>query len=861
MMPKITEVLVIPHTHHDIGYTHVPDICLSAHEQGIYEALDLCEQDLLDTTPAAFRWTVEISRPLQQFLNHAAAADVQRLQTLVSQERVSITAGYLHMTQLIGDEEYRRFFMPVRAFREQYGLPVSTVQHGDINGLGWGSVPLMHEVGLDTLVMALNPDHGRAPFEQPSAFYWEGQDGSRVLAWLSIHYGLAGHTWKLLTGQIGEAVTPITKLVQRLEAREDYPFDFLVAHAAFDNMMPDKKLVDSVRLWNAEGLLPPLRIATMDMAMARAKAQAASANLPVHRGEWADWWAHGHGSSAYEVAVSRQTRATMRTAEFSAALEQHIFQSEQKREPAGTDAPIIAWYGSSNFTPVVSDWQAQTAGVYDNLLLFEEHTWGAFESIYRPSSVFTQTHWNQKAAFAYHAESSAHDLNREAFSQLAAHLPSADHKNLVILNPLPFRRDDLITLTTAAEEQQLFVENLPPLGIKVIPLPSVEPVSTVDLPADGLAVLENAHYRLEVDPGTASITRLYDKALDREWVDADALSGIGGVVYEEADASDSHPAIHTHRRHFHPNTPGPRFKRTVAEGCGSIQLRRDGTRQTLTVQASAPYLPKIQLAITLYARAKWIDLTVLLEKDENYGMEGVYVLFPFALAKPTFYLESANAVYRAGVEQLPDTCRDWYSIQHGAGISDGESSVLWATREAPLVQLGGFHTGEWSRELRLNSGHLYAWLMNNLYFTNFKGAQGGQHAFSFRFTTQAGEVQPADVTRWGQLFGIPPFAATAPVQEGTYEWIEVSPDTALVEYVKSGMENTKALVLRLRETGGRAQTATLTWKRPGRVRLTQTSFLESGPRTEIDGDGHTFQIRLNPYQQITIEVISEQDDS
>ncbi len=185
-MPQITEILIVPHTHHDAGYTHVPETILRMHERFIHEALALCEQDGDDASPSAFRWTVEASLPLLKFLRHASAGDVARLQSLVARRRLSVTAGYLHMTQLIGHEEYVRFFQPVREIRRY--APVSVVQHGDVNGLSWGVVPLMREARLDCLVMAFNPDHGRAPFEQPSAFVWEGQAGSRVLVWLSLFY-------------------------------------------------------------------------------------------------------------------------------------------------------------------------------------------------------------------------------------------------------------------------------------------------------------------------------------------------------------------------------------------------------------------------------------------------------------------------------------------------------------------------------------------------------------------------------------------------------------------------------------------------------------------------------------------------
>ncbi len=851
-MAKINEILLVPHTHHDIGYTHVPTVCLESHEQGIYKALMLCEQDMDDTSPSAFHWTIEISRPLVKFLKRAASSDITRLTNLAARGRIAFTGGYLHMTQLIGTEEYARFFMPIRTMRQQYDLEVSVVQHGDINGVNWGSVPLMAEAGLDCLVMALNPDHGRAPFQQPSAFWWEGQDGSRVLAWLSIHYGLGGYPWALHDGRIEQAIDPVSAFISRLEERDDYPFDFLVVHIAFDNMLPYKQVSDSVEQWNRHGGLPTMRITTIDAAMTRARTQAALTGLATYRGEWADWWAHGHGSSAFEVAVSRQARANLRVAELSRVLESQVVRGGHTLS-ANSHLPHINWYGNENLLSGIQPWQSRVDAAYDNLLLFEEHTWGSFESITRPYSLFTQTHWNQKAGFTYDAESTAYDLNREANAALSRVLPHADRPALVVVNPTAYQRSDIVTVFSASDERTLFVQDIPPLGVKVVSwdeparIRSSEPGTT----------LENAYYRIEADAGTASIVHLVDKQIGKDWVSSTALTGLGGVIYEQADSRDPHPAVHTHRRYFHPDTPGPTFIRTAAIGSGTASIEAFDYGSTLTMQSSAPYLPRIETAVTLYNSVPWIDLTVTVYKDANYRMEGVYVAFPFALQQPTFYLETANAVYRPDADQLPNTCRDWYSIQHGLGISNGEASILWATREAPLVQLARLRTGEWGTELDANEGHLYAWLMNNLYFTNFKAAQEGQVTFHFRFVTQPGPIGTSDVFRWGEAFGAPLFASVASVQAGTYDWIEASPESALITYVKPALERMDAFVLRLKETSGQPTHATLHWKGPTPIRLARINFLEEPTHRDIHGDGHTFEIALTPYEFVTLEVIPE----
>ncbi|MBA2469190.1 MAG: hypothetical protein H0V37_07270 [Chloroflexia bacterium] len=850
-MATIREILVMAHTHHDIGYTHTPSACLEAHEAAVGEAIRLAEAAQHDDSPTAFRWTFEISRPVLQYLRHAPADEVRRLQELVAADRLAVTGGYLHMTQLVGHEEALRAFWPIHELRERYGLPVTIVQHGDINGLGWGTVPLMAAAGLDTLVMALNPDHGRPPFEQPSAFHWEGPDGSRVLVWLNLHYGFADLAEE---GTIDSAREVIPPLLARTAERTDYPFDFLIVHAARDNMWPDGRAVNAARLWNEEGCTPPMRVVTIETAMAKVREQAARVELPVVRGEWSDWWAHGHGSSAYEVGIGREARAELRAAETAHAVRQVVGQAPKARPggiAVGPTPPLLGWYGPPIAGARRGAWSERVDAAYDDLLLWEEHTWGAGESVTKPFSQVTHAHWNEKAGFGYRAHATARELQRDAVQGLIDALPAGDEPALVVVNPLSRRRDELVTVTSRTGTTTRLVRDLPPLGVTVVPLHD-----ETSRPPERATVIENRFYRVEVDPATASVTSLIDKETGKEWVDAGAASGIAGVVYEVADPADDHPAITTSRRHFHPDTPGPRFVRTAATGTGEgPTLERAEGRSTLIWEGKALFLPVVRTTITLYDDLKWIDIDVYLRKEENYEMEGVYVVFPFALERPEFHLETTGAVFRAGIEQLPDTCHDWYSVQHAIGVTDGESSVLWATREAPLVQLGGFRAGHWAREFRPESGHIYAWLMNNLYFTNFKAAQGGQFDFAFRLTTAPGGVDPSAVRSWGESFAARPVALIDAVAPGEFHWLDIGPETVIAQVVTPvPRSHDDGIVIRLRETAGQVTTATVAWRAEGEIEVGQTGIFGEVVDAPVAGDGRTFTFSLRPFDLASIMI-------
>jgi Glycosyl hydrolases family 38 N-terminal domain len=854
-MPEIREILLVPHTHHDIGYTNTPQACLAAHERAIYDVLDLCEADAGSDSPAAFRWTLEISRPLMQFLRHAQPGDVERLQAMVRAGRLAVTGGYMHMTQLIGHESYVRFFEPVRELRERFGLPVSIVQHADVNGLSWGAVPLMRQFGLDCLVMGLNPDHGYPPLEQPSAFQWEGQEGSRVFVWLSSHYGHCDD-WGITSGRIEPAIEPISQLVGSTEQRDDYPFDFLLLHSAQDNMWPNAQAGRAVQQWNERAAGPPMRIVTIDAAMQQARAQAASANLPVLRGEWADWWAHGHGSSAYEVGVARQAQADLRVAETLQGLAEC---ARPGAEIPRADVSVIAWYRRPSLQVTDPERERRTDAAYDNLLLFEEHTWGSFDSVTRPHNLFAQAHWNGKAAFAYEAAGEARALSREAAERLVSALPPDEVPALVVMNPLPTKRDEVVYVGTVEGEVPVLVRDIPPLGVKVLPWTGPEPSTQpppnpLGEPTDDIR-FENDHFALEVDPATASISRLYDKRVGREWIDSAAPAGLGAVIYEEVDPQDPHPAVRVDRRNFSPAHPGPRFVRTVASGRGEPYVSRTPHCTMVTLAAEAPYLPLVRTSVTLYDDLPYIDIRVQLDKRENYAMEGVYVAFPFNVANPDFLVETANAVYHAGSEQLPNTCHAWYSVQHAVGITNGDAGILWGTRQAPLVQFGDITTGRWDTSHVPSSGHLYAWLMNNLYFTNFKAAQGGQSTFDFRIGTSTTAVSCADVRAWGEAFAHAPVTLIDRVKSGTYRWVDVQPDNVSVQVLSLASDSYEGMLVRLKETAGKATSVRLTL--PG---FTRATIGRAGGSGSADGDsqrtllpeGDVFIFDIGPHQLVSV---------
>lgn len=817
-MPRIHEILLLGHTHHDVGYTNSPRIVDPMHRRIVAQVLDLCDatagDDQLDDEPdderALMRWTFEVARPVLRFVRDAGTADVDRLRRLVDSGRISVTGGYLNMTQLLGEHEMDAAYEQLQVLRSA-GITVRTEQHGDVNGIAWGAVPAMRRVGIQRLVMALNPDHGRPPFEQPTGFWWTGSDGERVFVWLSTHYGI-GEQWGIVDGDVEAAERHITAFVGRLEARSDYPYDVAVVHAANDNRWPTTRFLDVVRHWNARHPDMPMRTATVDQALDRIVAQAEQADVPVVSGEWSDWWSHGHGSTARELSVYRSARSFALAAQTTTGLA--LLRGDGKVDLA----TVIGHRRGPVRLRTPEELVTDLAAVDEQLLLFAEHTWGSWESFSKPHSVFTHSHWNAKAGFAYGAYDLARDLAVEGLFRLLASgggtgrtVPAEDEDevSVLVLNPTARTRSEPVAVEVDDVHQRVVVAHqVPPFGL-----------ARVAVPAEPRAVgtgreLSTDHYRVTVDPVRGGVVSLVDTVTGRELLDSAAGPGLGSVVVEQVPPGSDHPMT-TDPKSFHPDHTGPDFVRTVTTSESEPEITDAGDHVAITWHTAGPTIEQATATLRLYHGLDLVDLDVTITKAEVFTPESVFVAFPFAATGPRFWLETAGEVYAAETQQLPDTSKDWYSIQHAVGVDGPDGGVLWGTYDVPLVQVGTNQTGRWARTLDAPSGHINSWLMNNLHFTNFRAAQGGTDTFRYRFAARAGGVDPVQVRQFGRELLQPLMArqhAGRPQVEGA-SGLAVSPqDGVLVDVRPAGVDGD--VRLRVRSARPTPTTVEVRWDGP-----------------------------------------------
>ena len=76
--PRITEILVVHHSHMDIGYTHSQPVFWELQSEFISQALDWLEETARMPHAARPKWTCEASEPVRRWLAKASSTDVAR---------------------------------------------------------------------------------------------------------------------------------------------------------------------------------------------------------------------------------------------------------------------------------------------------------------------------------------------------------------------------------------------------------------------------------------------------------------------------------------------------------------------------------------------------------------------------------------------------------------------------------------------------------------------------------------------------------------------------------------------------------------------------------------------------------------
>ena len=778
-------IFVAPSAHTDIGYTDVQPKCAERHCQNIDTAIGLCRRF------PDFRWNLEVAWQAENYTHLRSGPILTDFYRLAREGKLGIQALYCNMlTGLCSHEEMCRLTWFAHQLCHAKGIPFRSAMISDVPSQDASLPMVLAGAGIRYFSSGSNRDHSY-PFNHlfgSRPFWWEGPDGSRVLTLYVENYAYASR-WAL-DASVEAAKAKVVEALEGYEKRSDYPFDAVFLHGAVsDNCPLNARLAEICKAWNERYEFPKV-ILSPNADFFEYFEKRYGDQLPVHRGSGGAYWEDGAGSSARETALVRTAHEGVANAEKLLALAERIGHVKEYCPDA-----------------IYSVWR--------NCMLYDEHTWGAYCSVDQSESDFTKAQWKIKAQYAVDAASGAKTLLDQGARALAS-LVETDGPALIVFNPTSWPRTDMLQVAlpegmgvaerdipccTSPQGTFVLVRDVPPCGYRVLKLVRKEAVPAAAQPAEG-HVIESRFYRVRFDPASGGIASIRDKELDRELVDPKSPFRLNQYL---------HVAGYSQRLIIDPNAPLPDLKIAAS---GQATLRRlplGGAGEMMIVESCGVMAPKISSAIIVWNDIKRIDIVDHLTKTLTYDREAVYFAFPFAAREPAFRFEAPAAIVNPNKDMLPGACLDWFSVQHFVEVEGRDAAIAWATPDAPLVTFQDINRGKWQTQLPITSGHLYAYLMNNYWHTNYLAGQGGDYTFRFAITSRPKADSVASV-RFGWAVSNPLLAVPVkpnpqgPLPNGPTSLVSVAEPNVIVTGIKRADEG-GALIVRLWELTGRPTTA------------------------------------------------------
>jgi hypothetical protein len=801
------KVYVLHHTHLDIGYTHVQSEVLDRQIQHLRRATELARQTAGYSTEARFRWNPEGLWAVEAFLNRADDEQRDALLAAVRAGSIGLDALYAnHLTALCRPEELFEVLHCARRLRTDYDLTIDSAMISDIPGYTWGLIPVLAQSGIRYLSLGPNRAHriGRtlaAWGDRP--FYWRSPCGQhRVLCWMAGQ----GYAWFHGTARTTEDFGGRTlrsafdgrRLLAYLSQLEQdhYPYDFvqLRYNIDTDNGPPDSCLPDLVRAWNEKYVSPQL-VLTTTHEMFEDFEQRYGDSIPTVRGDFTPYWEDGAASSARETAWNRAAAERLVQAETLWAL----------LHP--TAFPISAFD---------SAWR--------NVVLFDEHTWGSWNSISEPKSPFTEQQWETKRQFAMEARNQSRGLLNTAAVHLARAQETADR--FAVFNTSSWPRSEVLILPADAGrpgdrvtdqggkpvpsqrlrtgELAVLVGEVPALAAAVYNLSAGQTHSGDEVRVSG-TTLSNGLLTVDVDPITGVIGNLRHRDIDSNLVDRSKEAGLGAYLY----------------------VAGRDPKQPQREEPLSVEvIERGPLVASVKVESQAPGCKHLTREVRLMAGADHVDLITTLDKEAVYDPEAVYLAFPFAIPEPQVRVDVAWGIMRPEADQLPGACRNYFTAQRWVDVSNDRHGITLATIDAPLIEIGELATDAtvvgW-REQAKEAGLLYAYVMNNYWETNYLAAQPGRATIRYAIRPH-GPFGAAKAKRFGVERSQP--LTAVPLGEGhavsSEPLVVVEPAEVMVTRLKP-LEEGRALLVRLFNASEQTRAASLTSSGPDSYRTWHSS--------------------------------------
>ncbi len=727
----VKKIILVFKTHFDIGFTDLSSRVIDKYADSMLKEVIATCKATQHLGPLKYVWTMP-SWPLKiitQQCNEELKKDLEQL--IEGGQIVWHALPFTSHTDFCSAEEYIEGLRFGRELSMQYNKPYPiAAKMTDVPGHGIMLPQILAGAGVKFLHLGCN--EFATPPKVPFLFQWQSPSGEKLLTMYS-------------KGGYGTSLLPPEDW--------DYPV-WMSLMQTQDNCGPQSvevihKLVNDIRNKYPEveivcGSLDDFykELTKCDLSM-----------LPTINKDLADTWIHGIGAYPKEVSMVRESREEIKRLQ-ALRLKQRLESVVETEDDYST---LLDQY-------------------YEDIDLFEEHTWGADvktwlgpNRVYRKRDFqkakqkdnykFMEKSWQEQRDRADNSVQTLHKVkllvNDRNDTQISLFNPgSRAYTGWVSLKCLNralsgcslMNGELTLPITKIDGEWSCFVTELPPfvtVPIHISEGPKYNGTLSV-CKSEKMVEIENHRYRLIFSEKTGDIFELYDKQLSSVLLQKNEDQSVFAYQYDRYGIKDvtrylkdfayrfSTWGIQDYGREAYPECE----HRTYSPKYQSYSIDLDTlTLNYVTRESSEKYgdAEKVMMEITLPPAGDEIYLNVKLQnKSETPFIESGSILFPTDHKKKVYHINKSNTVLDPAVDIVDDANHVLYCLENYISAMDEENGICIVTKDTPLMALG--ETGIYQYRRRYSSPEepaMYSNLFNNMWGTNFPQWIGGDLCYRY----------------------------------------------------------------------------------------------------------------------------------
>lgn len=733
------ELDFIHNSHTDIGYSNVQPEIVKIHNKNIDDALRMIDKTKDYPDDAKFKWNVESLWAVENYLHQATPGQKEKFIAAVKEGSICLSGLYANiLTGLSEPEETFHYTDYANKLKNEFGFTINSAMISDVPGYAWTTVTAFAKGGIKYFSSGPNYMGETHPYLGDRVGYFIKAWGDKPVWWTSpsgdekILFWTAGKGYSSWhgTGPGGIFDRGPKKIAAYLDelAAEKYPYDIVQwrYNIVSDNGPIDTTISDFVKQWNEKYASPKIVLNTTEKLFEKFEKKYGS-SLPVVKGDITPYWEDGALSSAYEEGKNRIN--SMRLQQLT------TLYSMLKPKEYDKDKFYEAW---------------------KNIIMFHEHTWGAYNSTSEPDLPFVKEQWRIKKQFMLDADKEIDSLEKNLLQPIT----NIQSKKIAVFNTSPWNRTGPVIVSSTIKGKSVrtasgnilplqklsngtfffIAQNVPPLGTSVFEITDETAPSSAEKFIITDSSLSNGHVWLQWDKNNGSITTLKDST-NFNYAGSFNKQGLNSYWYVPGyDPADAKTNNNVHVK----------------------VLERGPLLTTIALVSEAPGANKLERRISLYAQGDQVEIENIIDKKAIRKKEAVHFGFPFnsALIKTTVDAGYGTMKYLA--DQLPGSNMDFLYGRRWLDASMSNRGLQLILLETPLLEPDSMiderlivnqSLKKWKKDGKPTSTW-FSYAMNNYWYTNYKADQEGSTHFRYALRPH-GMINSAEMEKYSEAFTQP----------------------------------------------------------------------------------------------------------